>query len=261
MKTVLGAQMYTLRDYTKTPKDIDTTLGKVKALGYDAVQMSAWGPIDPKELKSLFDKHQLTMICTHTPTDRIMNDIDAVIEEHKLWDCKYIGMGAMPAEYRGDGDAVRKFVRDIQPICQKIADAGLMFIYHNHHFEFMKVEGKKTIMDILLEETDPAWFQFELDTYWVQAGGADPAQWIRKVAGRMDVIHFKDMEIIASDEGPGVKQIMCEVGEGNLNMMECIRACGEAGVQWHVVEQDVCSRDPFDCLKTSLDNLHRMGMR
>ncbi len=88
-------------------------------------------------------------------------------------------------------------------------------------------------MDILFEETDPATFQFELDTYWIQSGGADPIYWINKVAGRMDVIHFKDMKIIKNDvKGQrDVKQAICEIGEGNINIMGCIQACAKTGVK------------------------------
>ena len=88
-----------------------------------------------------------------------------------------------------------------------------------------------------MNETDKEVFDFEIDTFWVQSGGSDPAAWIRKVNGRMKVVHFKDM-VIKDDQ-----QIMAEVGEGNLNWSSIIEACKEIGVRWYVVEQDVCQRD------------------
>ena len=116
----------------------------------------------------------------------------------------------------------------IEPAARKIADAGLTFIYHNHNFEFARFDGK-TGLQILMESTDPAWMQFEIDTYWVQMGGGDPIDWIRRMAGRMDVVHFKDMTTDPAERKP----IMAEVGEGNLNWQGIIAACAQIGVKWH----------------------------
>ncbi|MCD4699463.1 MAG: sugar phosphate isomerase/epimerase, partial [Phycisphaerae bacterium] len=105
--------------------------------------------------------------------------------------------------------------------------------------------------------TDPENLKAEIDTYWVQAGGGDPAEWIRKYAGRLPVLHVKDM-IISAD----VKQRFAEIGEGNLNWHAILTAAKDAGVEWYCVEEDDCyERDPFDALKISLDNLREMGLK
>ncbi len=249
----IAAQLFTLREYLKTPEDIAKTLKKVKEIGYDAVQVSAIGPIDPKELKALVDKEGLTICVTHIPYDRLWNNLDAVIEDHKLWDCKYVGLGAMPEEYRENKEGYVRFAKEASEVGRKLAKHGLKFVYHNHNFEFRNFDGQ-TGMDILFNETDPEVFDFELDTYWVQAGGADPIVWIKKVAGRMDVVHFKDMMIDKER-----KQIFAEVGEGNLNWPGIIAACKEIGVKWAPVEQDRCLRDPFESLAISYKNLKKMG--
>ncbi len=107
---------------------------------------------------------------------------------------------------------------------------------------------------MLLNETDPRYVQAELDTYWVQHGGGDPAAWIRKVKNRMPVVHLKDMVI------QGREQVMAEVGEGNLNWPAILEACREAEVEWYAVEQDICQRDPFESLEISFKNLKKMGL-
>lgn len=256
MSTMLAAQMYTLREYTKTPADIDTTLAKVKEIGYDAVQMSAWGPIDPRELRALADKHELEICATHVSFDDIVARTAETIENHKIWGTDYVGLGSMPDKYRGTEEGMRQFCRDIRPAGEAIAKAGQHLIYHNHNFELARF-GDKTGMDILMEETDPSWFQFEIDTHWITAGGGDPAAWIRKVAGRMDVVHFKDM-VYVPEEG---RSTFAEIGEGNLNWPAIIGACAEIGVRMHIVEQDVCRRCPFESLKISLQYLQKMGLK
>ncbi|MFW5986381.1 MAG: sugar phosphate isomerase/epimerase family protein [Halanaerobiales bacterium] len=250
----IAAQLYTLREFTQTPEDIEKTLKRVKEIGYDAVQLSAFGPIDPRDLKAIVEREGLDICATHIGFDRMQNELETVINEHKLWECKYVGLGSMPDKYRKSRDGFIKFAREANEIARKLKENDLQFIYHNHNFEFVRFDGK-TGMEILFEETDLDVFDFEIDTYWVQAGGADPVEWITKTAGRMDVIHFKDM-VMDVDQG----QIMAEVGEGNLNWDGILQACEDIGVRWACVEQDVCQRHPFESLAISLENLKEMGL-
>lgn len=250
----IAAQLYTIREYTKTPEAIEDSLKKVKNMGYNAVQVSGMGPIEDEKLKDLLAEVGLTVCATHIPFERMEEDIEGVIKQHKLWDCTYVGLGSMPGEFRSSKEGVIEFAKKASKIGKVLADNGLKFIYHNHAFEFAKFDGM-TIMDILLEETDEN-FGFEIDTYWVQAGGANPVDWIYKVEGRMDVVHFKDMAMNHENE-----QIMAEVGEGNLNWEEIIKACQETGVKWCPVEQDVCQRNPFESLEISLNNLKGLGLK
>lgn len=249
----VAAQLYTLRDFLKTPEEIEKTLKKVKEIGYDAVQLSGMGPIEAEALKKIADEVGLEICATHISYDRLQNDLDKVIAEHKLWNCKYVGLGGMPMECRTSYEGYKEFLKTASEIAKKLNDNGLRFIYHNHRFEFEKFNGL-TGMDILFNETDPETFEFELDTYWVQAGGANPIDWINKVSGRMSVVHFKDMAI--KDD----QQIMAEIGEGNLNWPAIIEACKKNNVKWCAVEQDICQRDPFESLEISRSYLKKMGL-
>lgn len=253
-KPRVGAQLYTIRQFTKTLEDIAASMKKIKEIGYNAVQVSAFGPVDPHRVKEIMDAEGLTICATHIAYDRLKNDLQGVIEQHKLWNCKYVGLGAMPHEYAKSAEGYVKFAKEASEIARVLADNGLRFIYHNHNFEFMKFDGV-TGLEILLNETDPEVFDFEIDTYWVQAGGANPVDWIKKVRGRMKVVHFKDMGVDSNRQ-----QMMTEVGEGNLNWPDIINACVEIGVEWALVEQDVCQRDPFESLAISLNNLKKLGL-
>lgn len=253
-KPRVGAQLYTIRQFTKTLEDIAASMKKIKEIGYNAVQVSAFGPVDPRKVKDIMDAEGLTICATHIGYDRLKNDLQGVIEQHKLWNCKYVGLGAMPPEYAKSAEGYVKFAKEASEIARVLADNGLRFIYHNHNFEFMKFDGV-TGLEILLNETDPEVFDFEIDTYWVQAGGASPVEWIKKVKGRMKVVHFKDMGVDSNRQ-----QVMTEVGEGNLNWPDIIDACVETGVEWAMVEQDVCQRDPFESLAISLNNLKKLGL-
>ncbi|MGG1639014.1 sugar phosphate isomerase/epimerase family protein [Paenibacillus sp. NRS-1760] len=251
----VAAQLFTLRKHLQTPEDIAASLKKVSDIGYRAIQVSAIGEIGDQALREIADRNGLTICATHVPLDQLTDNLDAVIAKHKAWDCKYVGLGSMPPQYRNSADGYIAFAKEASEIGMKLADAGLKFIYHNHNFEYVKFGGRSG-MDILMEESDTKSLDFELDVYWVQAGGADPVEWIRKVDGRMKVVHFKDMVI-----SPEREQRFAEVGEGNMNFAAIIEACRGIGVEWAVVEQDNCyDQDPFECLATSLNNLKAMGL-
>jgi sugar phosphate isomerase/epimerase len=250
--SVIAAQLYTLREYTKTPADIASTLHRVKALGYDAVQLSALGPIDPAELGRILDAEGLTVCATHVAFERLRDATAAVVEEHRLWNCTHVATSVLPRDYRHQ-EGYHRFARDGSQVGRRLAGAGLTFSYHNHAFELEK-HGGRTGLAILFEESDADVFAGELDTYWLQFGGADPAQWIRRLKGRVPLVHLKDMAVQANTP------IMAEVGEGNLNWDAILTACRDAGVLWYIVEQDVCQRDPFESLGISLRNLRAMGL-
>ncbi|MGN6674080.1 MAG: sugar phosphate isomerase/epimerase family protein [Thermomicrobiales bacterium] len=251
---VLAAQLFTVREFTKTAEGLAETFKKVKAIGYTAVQISAIGPIPPADVKNMLDEHGLTCCNTHIGWDRLQQDLPAVIAGHKLWHCQHVAVGSMPRPYREDGLAgYRRFAGEMNEVGRQLRDAGLSFSYHNHAFEFEHFDGR-TALEIMYSDTDPQYVQAEIDVYWVQYGGGDPAAWIRKVPNRMPVIHLKDMTILNN------QPTMAEVGEGNLNWPAILDACRAAGVQWYAVEQDICQRDPFESLAISYKNLTAMGL-
>jgi sugar phosphate isomerase/epimerase len=253
MKTTgIAAQLYTLRDFLHTPDEIASALKRVKAIGYDGVQLSGLGPIDPKELANMLQGEGLVAAATHVPYNRLINDLPALIDEHKLWGCQNVAIGGLPEEFRNE-EGYLTFARQMTEVAGKLKEAGLTFSYHNHNFEFQKYNGK-TGMELMYENSDPNLFLAEIDTYWVQAGGANPVTWINKMRGRIVIIHYKDMTV------NGWNQIMAEVGEGNLEWPAIIEASREAGVFWYAVEQDTCQRDPFESLAISFRNLKAMGL-
>lgn len=252
---VLAAQLYTIRNHTRTQEDFAASMRKIREIGYTAVQVSAIGPIPPAEVKRIVDDNGLTICITHIGFPRLQTELDAVIEEHHLWGCKHVAVGSMPNEYREGGEeAYRRFTAEASEIGRKLHEAGLTFSYHNHSFEFVRF-GNRTGLDLIYDESDPRYLQAEIDTYWVQHGGGDPAQWIRKMTNRMPVVHLKDMVIVDR------QQVMAEVGEGNLNWPAILDACREANVEWYAVEQDICPGDPFESLAISYRNLAAMGLK
>jgi len=246
---IIGAQLYTVREYTQTAADFAATIKKVADIGYKCVQISAIGPIPPQEVADICKANGVEIALTHTPPARIKDETDAVIAEHKLMGANYIGIGAMPKDYGRNAEGVKGFIADFSPAAEKIHANGMTLMYHNHAFEYEKY-GDKLMMDYIVDDMPK--IGFTLDTYWVQAGGADPSAWLKKLTGRVNVVHFKDMAYA------GDQQLMAEVMEGNLNWCAIFEACKVAGVKYAMVEQDNCyGKDPFECLAVSYNNLKK----
>ncbi len=251
---VLGAQMFTVRAYTQTVNDFDFTLGEIAKIGYKTVQLSAIGKeVTPQIARELCDKHGLSIVLTHSDVNRILNDTEKLIKEHEQMNCKYIGLGSMPDKYRNP-EWISHFENDFKEAARKIRDAGMLFMYHNHKFEFEKVNGKY-YMDYLLDAFGPNELGITLDTYWLQAAGTDVCQWIRKLKNRIPCVHLKDMAIVKNEI------LIAPVMEGNMNFPEILKALKESNCEYLLVEQDVCQDSPFTCLKKSYDNLTTLNLR
>ena len=254
-KGVPGAQLYTVRQFTQTIEDVAETLKKVADIGYTAIQISAFGPVEPKDVARIAQDNSLTVAATHMAWDGFLKDLDTVIETNSLWGCKHPAIGGLPAEYR-TAAGIERFIDELTPIAEKLAAEGMDFSYHNHNHELARYDCRKTWLETLYERADPNVLKAEIDTYWIQAGGGDPAAWLRMCAGRIPVIHLKDMCITAERE---VR--MAEIGEGNLNWPAIIEAAEAGGVEYYLIEQDQCyGRDPFESLAISYGNLKGMGL-
>ena len=169
----------------------------------------------------------------------------------------------------GSKERIIEYTKELNEMGRRLKEEGLSLYYHNHHMEFSKYDGKY-LMDIMVEESDPEYLGFELDVHWLQRGGVNPLEWIKKLEGRTKIIHIKDYRINQTlDLSGGVEGIMrsmadvvefAEIGEGNLDMKAIIDLAGETGVEHIFIEQDnTYGRDPFESLEISANNLRSLG--
>jgi sugar phosphate isomerase/epimerase len=253
-KPVVGAQLYTVRKFTQTIAGIEDTLKKVSDLGYTTVQLSGHGQVDPGKLAKVIERSGLKVAATHIGWHRLLDDLDAVIEEHRMLRCEHPAIGSLPAEYLCE-EGINKFADEVKGVAERLAAAGMDFSYHNHNRELARCSDGKTWLETLYDTIDPRHLKAEIDTYWIQAGGGDPAEWVRRCSGREPLLHLKDMLITLDGQ---VR--MAEVGEGNLNWAQILEAADEGGVEHLLVEQDdTYERDPFESLGISYRNLRKMG--
>jgi len=250
----LAAQLYTVREMTKTAEGFADVLRTCHVIGYEGVQLSAVGCMDGENpavsaelAREWLDENGLVCCATHRPLKRLIENTDEEIAFHKMLGCDYIAIGGI-WDYGMDADAYHRFVRDADAVIDRLGVAGIRFGYHNHSHEWIRDGNGRPCYEILVDARKD--LMLEIDTYWVAHAGADPAALLRRCAGRVPAIHVKDMEVV-----PKEGSVMAPVGEGNLNWEAILAAAKEAGTEWLIVEQDTCRRDPFDCLNSSYEFL------
>ncbi len=246
----VGAQLYTLRDHIKNSDGFMSTVDRVAEMGFDGVQCSAVGAFDvdlsAEAAGRALAERGLVCAATHRPWEKLRDDTHAEIEFHRSLGCTYTAVGAPPDGVRQGGPAAySEWLAEYRKIHDKLASAGVALGYHNHAVEFERFPSGRP-WDVLVGES---WLPMELDTYWVHASGSNVVPEIKRLSGRLPVVHVKDMA------SGGWKVSYAPIGEGNLDWSTILPAFEEAGTDWLLVELDECPRDPFDCLRSSLEFL------
>jgi len=248
----IGAQLFTLREYTQSLEEFRATCQRLFEIGYRAMQVSALGKdLKAGEVAEAARSCGLKIAATHVSWERCLTELPQVIAEHRLWGCEHTAIGSVPRERYFSLEGARRFVEEAGPVCERLADAGISFSHHNHHWEFAHYAGKAWL-ERVMELSEGSALGFELDVHWIMAGGADPVDWISRAAGRVPLLHCKDF--VVTEQG---ERRFAPVGAGNMNWTAILRAAEASSVQWYLIEQDDCyGADPFECLAESFANLN-----
>ena len=253
---LIGAQLFTLRDFCKTTEDLDNTLKRVADMGMTTVQLSGVCAYDSVWMAERLKAYGLTADITHFSYDRIVKESAETSAFHAAMNCKYIGIGGMPQQYMMPytTEKLNAFFDEIRPAVEVFAKNGQKFMYHNHNREVGIVDGK-TVLEHICDAFPAEQCGITVDTYWLQYAGENPVKWLYKLAGRTDCVHFKDMSHNANGD-----IYMVPNGEGMMEYDEILKGCVDTGVKYAYIEQDNCNgEDPFDCLKRSYDFFKSRG--
>lgn len=243
----IAAQLYSFRDFIKTPAGVADTLRKLRTADYRAVQLSsALPPMPETELKRMLDGEGIAAPTSHEKAAELIQEPRKVIDRLLALDCRHVAYPFPHWMPTGEGEAVA-LAEELNRTAEQFRKAGIVFAYHNHAAEFRKFNGR-TMLELLYEHAPL--LDGEPDTYWVQKGGGDPAAWIERLSGRLQVLHIKDFGVTAERES-----VMLPVGSGNLDWKRIFAAAEASGVEWHVVEHDGDCADPFASFASSMNFL------
>ncbi|AHV97223.1 sugar phosphate isomerase/epimerase family protein [Paenibacillus sabinae] len=239
----IGLQLYTLRE--ELEQDFEGTLRKVAALGYSGVEFFHYFGRSEGEVKALLEETGLIAIGAHRPYDVLLENADAEMDYIRKIGSNYLIVPYLSEEQRSDWSRI---AANLRILGEKAKQQGVVLLYHNHDFELRESSGGQTAFDYLYSEVLPELLQVEMDTCWVQYGGYDPVEYIGKYAGRLPLIHLKDMK--RREDGSAETVVL---GEGEVDLTSILKAAEQAGTEWAIVEQDYCSRPALESVAASLE--------
>jgi sugar phosphate isomerase/epimerase len=242
----VGLQLYTVRD--KMKEDFEGTLARVAQIGYKEVEFAGYSNHTPADVKAILDRHGLSAPSTHIALGD-MDEWKKALDTAKAIGHDYIVVPWIPEEKRKTLDDWKSVASVFNQAAQMAKDAGLQFAYHNHEFEFPKVEGQIPY-DVLLQNTDPKLVQLEIDLYWITKGGQDPLSYFARWPGRVPLVHVKD-----SAGAPEHK--MADVGQGKIDWKRIFAKRDQAGIKHAFVEHDQPPQ-PFEDIAASYNYLKNL---
>jgi sugar phosphate isomerase/epimerase len=261
-KWPIALQVYSVRD--EAAADFAGTMKKVKAMGYDGVELAGTYGMTAVECKQILDQVGLELVSAHVNIDLLEDD--AILDDYAATGIKFVAIPWLVGPK--DAQELEAVIARIDKIGERVQAKGMQLLYHNHDFEFEKINGEY-ILDTYYSRIPAEHLQTELDTCWVNVGGEEPAGFVRKYTGKAPVVHLKDFAgsksenmyaLIGTDsakEDSAGKFEFRPVGYGRQDIPAILQAAEDAGAGWVVVEQDSPSmgKTPMESVQMSIEYL------
>jgi sugar phosphate isomerase/epimerase len=247
MTTPIALQLYTLRQ--ELARDFGGTLEKVAALGYAGVETAGFPGTTAQAAAQMIKGLGLTVCAVHAPLP-LGDNQDKVLETMQALACGRLVCASQPREHFQTTDGIRRVCETLNQASAVAQAHSLSLGYHNHWWEFLPVDGRlahERLRDCLAPEVF-----FEIDTYWAQTAGVDPAAVLRELGPRAALLHLKD--------GPALQgQPMLALGDGVMDIPGLLQASANQA-EWLIVELDEFAGDMFEAVRRSYQYLVGQGL-
>jgi sugar phosphate isomerase/epimerase/WD40 repeat protein len=237
-KGPLGIQLYSLR--AQLAKDVPGTLAEVQSWGVVNVELAGTYNLTPEQFRAQLDAHGLKAISGHFAYDRLRDDVEGVAREAQVLGLKYVGCAWIP--HNGTFD--EKTCRDAADVFNKagaaLASHGLKFFYHTHGYEFQPY-GDGTLLDLLMQQTDPRFVNFQMDVFWIAHPGQDPVKLLEKYGSRWQLMHMKGMrEVTPTGLLTGHTDVTNDVAlsVGKIDYAPVLAEAKKIGIKWYFIEDE-----------------------
>ena len=273
MKTYV--QQIMLGTVTGSEKAARETLARIKAAGYDGLELNSFmihptpflvrmltkaagmpaGKGGKLDWEALLRDEGLSVVSLHTDLGSIERDAAAAAADAKRFGTDTVVITGMYRFDYGSESGVKSLAKRLNKAGEQLNAHGVSLLYHNHNVELLLTDGNRRAYEILIDETDPSLVNFEFDSYWFTDGGADAKAWMRRLGPRMKLWHVTDRG--SRQSGPAMTPILTcdsmELGTGNMDLSELWRAAEENGVQSVILEshKNWIGKDPVKSLETS----------
>ncbi len=237
-KGPVGLQLYSLRE--QFAKDVPGTLDEVKRFGIKYAELAGTYNLSPEKFSQELAARGIKPIAAHFAYERYRDDVEGVAKEAKALGLEYAGCAWIPHQ----GDFNEKTCREAIAVFNKAGEAlarhGLKFFYHVHGFEFQPF-GQGTLLDLLFQETNPKFVNYEMDIFGIVFPGQDPVKLLAKYPKRWQLMHLKDMrkgtQTGSLSGGTDVKNDAA-LGQGLMDLPAILKAAKKEGVKWYFIEDE-----------------------
>ena len=253
-----AVQQFMLGSVLKNENAVRETFSAIRAAGYDSIELCGFmlhpmgfavrmltkaagmpvGSGGNLDWEKLVKESGLNVVSVHQDLGSIQRDPKAVAEEAKRFGTDTVVITGMYRFDYGSEEAVRELAQRLNAAGKALGSQGIRLLYHNHNCELRKVNARKCAYDILLEETDPDYVNYEFDSYWFTEGGADAKLWMRRLGNRMKLWHINDRGTRMT--GPAMTPILktdsMELGTGNMDLAGLSEIAKENGIEAVILE-------------------------
>lgn len=274
-KLIPGVQLYSVRD--DLAKDFEGTIKAVAEMGYKNVELAGYyGGKTGEEIKAILDKYGLVSVSVHQGIDMFLNEGQKAVDFFKAYGVKYVTVPWYPLDNIKTEEGRKATVENFTKVAKLLKENGMTLQYHNHDFEFNKLDDGRYYLDWLYESISADLLKPQLDLCWVKYGGEEPVKYLEKYADRISTVHYKDFysnkfaagavyDLIGTDDQPeqksDVKFKFMPLGMGIQDMDAIIAATKETNAEYVIVEQDSSEdRPPMEAIKISMDFLKSKGI-
>lgn len=236
-KVAFGVQTYTFRK--SFPIDAAKTLDSIKAMGFTEVE-GMGGNVTPEEFRKLCDERGISIPSTGAGYEQLVKDPQAVANTAKILGAKYVMTAWIPHQ-RGafNLDNAKKAVADFNAAGKVLKENGITFCYHVHGFEFQPHENE-TLLDYIIQNTNPEYVSFEMDVLWTHFGGGDCVALLKKYGDRWKLLHLKDLKKGTPKDLTGGTSTENDValGTGEIDIPGIIREANRIGIKHMFIEDE-----------------------
>jgi sugar phosphate isomerase/epimerase len=248
----IGVQLYSLREECKV--DFPGTLRKVAEIGIGAVEFAGLHGHKAEDIKKVLTEAKLKAPSCHVGLKDLEKDFDQIHQDYvKVLGCEYVIVPSGPRKYDDGGKTWREFSAAMREMKKRCDAAGFKLAYHNHAFEFENAVDGKTAYDVMFHDHPADAPLAEMDICWVAKGKHDPVNEMRRLKGRVKLLHVKDL-----DPGPPPRDT--EVGSGIIQWNAIYKTAAEVGVEWLIIERDNPIGSGLDSIRQSLAYLKAQGL-
>ena len=233
-----GVQAYTFRK--SFPLGVAATLDTIKGMGITEIE-GGGGKMPPEEFKKLCAERGISIPSSGASYDDLVKDPQDVANKTKALGATYLMCAWIPHETKGHFtlENAKKAVADFNAAGKVLKENGITFCYHTHGFEFQPYE-KGTLMDYIIQNTNPEYVSFEMDVLWTHFGGGDPVALLKKYGTRWKLLHVKDLRKgVPKDLTGGTSQENdVALGTGEIDIPGIIREANKIGIKHFFIEDE-----------------------